>query len=32
MYPRLKEWLEVKAKYDPKQVFQSDMGRRLGLV
>jgi len=32
MYPRLKEWLEVKAKYEPKQVFQSDMGRRLGLV
>ncbi len=32
MYPRLDEWLEVKAKYDPRGVFTSDLGRRLGLV
>ncbi len=32
MYPRLGEWLAVKAKYDPRGVFQSDLGRRVGLV
>jgi decaprenylphospho-beta-D-ribofuranose 2-oxidase len=32
MYPRLDEWLAIKAKYDPKSVFQSDLGRRVGLV
>jgi decaprenylphospho-beta-D-ribofuranose 2-oxidase len=32
MYPRLPEWLRVKAKYDPKNIFSSDMARRLGLL
>ena len=32
MYPRLDEWLAVKAKYDPSTVFTSDLGRRVGLV
>ncbi|MBX3234428.1 MAG: FAD-binding oxidoreductase [Labilithrix sp.] len=32
MYPRLDEWLALKAKYDPKNVFTSDLGRRVGLV
>jgi len=32
MYPRLDEWLAVKAKYDPDGVFTSDLGRRVGLV
>jgi decaprenylphospho-beta-D-ribofuranose 2-oxidase len=32
MYPRLKEWKRAKAKYDPRGVFASDLGRRLGLV
>lgn len=32
MYPRLKEWQAVKAKYDPDQVFCSDQARRLGLM
>ncbi|NTV53664.1 MAG: FAD-binding oxidoreductase, partial [Candidatus Firestonebacteria bacterium] len=31
MYPRLPEWLRVKKKYDPHNVFASDLGRRLGL-
>ena len=32
MYPRLPQWLAAKSKYDPKNVFQSDLGRRIGLV
>ncbi len=32
MYPRLDEWLAIKAKYDPRGVFTSDLGRRVGLV
>jgi decaprenylphospho-beta-D-ribofuranose 2-oxidase len=32
MYPRLDEWLAIKAKYDPDCVFVSDLGRRVGLV
>jgi decaprenylphospho-beta-D-ribofuranose 2-oxidase len=32
MYPRLDDWLSVKAKYDPENVFTSDLGRRVGLV
>jgi len=32
MYPAIDEWLKVKAKYDPHNVFVSDLGRRVGLV
>jgi len=32
MYPNLDQWLEIKAKYDPRNVFVSDLGRRVGLV
>ena len=32
MYPRLQEWLALKAKYDPRSVFQSDLARRLELL
>ncbi|MFP4506183.1 MAG: FAD-binding protein [Cyclobacteriaceae bacterium] len=32
MYPRYTEWLEVKRKYDPENVFSSNLSRRLGLV
>jgi FAD/FMN-containing dehydrogenase len=32
MYPRVTEWLAVKAKYDPDTVFVSDLARRVGLV
>jgi decaprenylphospho-beta-D-ribofuranose 2-oxidase len=32
MYPRIDEWLAVKAKYDPENVFVSDQARRVGLV
>ena len=32
MYPRLDEWLAVKAKYDPENHFTSDQGRRVGLI
>ncbi len=32
MYPRIDEWLEVKARWDPHGVFTSNMGRRVGLV
>lgn len=32
MYPRLPQWLEVKAQVDPNAVFTSDLGRRVGLV
>ena len=32
MYPALDQWLETKAKYDPRGVFTSDLGRRVGLV
>jgi len=31
MYPQHKEWLEIKRKYDPKNVFSSDLSRRIGL-
>jgi decaprenylphospho-beta-D-ribofuranose 2-oxidase len=31
MYPQYKEWLEIKRKYDPNNVFSSDLSRRLGL-
>jgi decaprenylphospho-beta-D-ribofuranose 2-oxidase len=32
MYPALDRWLAIKAKYDPNNVFTSDLGRRVGLV
>lgn len=32
MYPRLDEWREVKAKYDPKCVFRSHLSERVGLT
>lgn len=31
MYPRVSEWLAIKAKYDPHAVFTSNLGRRVGL-
>ncbi|HVU52469.1 MAG TPA: FAD-binding oxidoreductase [Polyangia bacterium] len=32
MYPALDRWLAVKARYDPRGVFTSDLARRVGLV
>ena len=32
MYPRLDEWKAVRERVDPDRHFQSDLGRRLGLV
>lgn len=32
MYPRYNEWLDIKKKYDPKNLFSSDLSRRIGLV
>jgi FAD/FMN-containing dehydrogenase len=31
MYPQHKEWLNIKKKYDPENVFTSNISRRLGL-
>lgn len=31
MYPQYNEWLEVKRKYDPQNIFSSDLSRRIGL-
>lgn len=31
MYPQYEQWLAIKRKYDPDNVFTSDIGRRLGL-
>jgi decaprenylphospho-beta-D-ribofuranose 2-oxidase len=31
MYPRLAEWLAVKKEVDPRNVFASDLSRRLHL-
>lgn len=31
MYPNLPQWRKIRAELDPKGVFQSDLGRRLGL-
>ena len=32
MYPEIDQWLAIKAKYDPQNVFTSNLGRRVGLV
>jgi FAD/FMN-containing dehydrogenase len=32
MYPELGRWCAIKAKYDPNNVFTSDLARRVGLV
>lgn len=32
MYPAIDEWLRIKAKYDPGNMFVSDQARRVGLV
>jgi decaprenylphospho-beta-D-ribofuranose 2-oxidase len=32
MYPQHVEWLQIKRKYDPNNVFSSDLARRIGLV
>ncbi|PZR27057.1 MAG: hypothetical protein DI535_11610 [Citrobacter freundii] len=31
MYPQHNQWIAIKRKYDPTNVFSSDIGRRLGL-
>ncbi len=31
MYPQYKDWLKIKAKWDPDNVFTSNISRRLGL-
>ncbi|MGO9332943.1 MAG: FAD-binding protein [Acidimicrobiales bacterium] len=31
MYPRLADWLEVRARLDPEGILSSDLARRLGL-
>jgi decaprenylphospho-beta-D-ribofuranose 2-oxidase len=31
MYPQYEQWIAIKRKYDPENVFTSDIGRRLGL-
>lgn len=32
MYPRIEEWQNVRSSYDPRNLFASDMARRLNLV
>jgi FAD/FMN-containing dehydrogenase len=32
MYPQHKDWQEIKKKYDPRDVFSSDLSRRIGLA
>jgi len=32
MYPQYKAWQEIKHKYDPNNVFSSDLSRRIGLT
>lgn len=32
MYPQLPRWRAIKKRYDPEQVFTSDLARRVGLV
>jgi len=31
-YPRLAEWQAIRNSVDPEGVWQSDLGRRLGLI
>jgi len=31
MYPQHVEWMKIKKKYDPENVFSSDLSRRIGL-
>jgi decaprenylphospho-beta-D-ribofuranose 2-oxidase len=31
-YPRLHEWQQIRDEIDPNRVWQSDLGRRLGLI
>jgi hypothetical protein len=31
MYPQAREWLQIKARYDPHNIFTSNISRRLGL-
>jgi decaprenylphospho-beta-D-ribofuranose 2-oxidase len=31
MYPKYKEWLEIKENFDPLNKFNSNISRRLGL-
>ena len=31
MYPEYQEWISIKRKYDPTNVFSSNISRRLGL-
>ncbi|MEO7369825.1 MAG: FAD-binding oxidoreductase, partial [Ilumatobacteraceae bacterium] len=31
-YPRLDEWKSVRDEVDPRRIWQSDLGRRLGLI
>jgi decaprenylphospho-beta-D-ribofuranose 2-oxidase len=32
MYPQHVEWLEIKRRYDPGNVFTSDLAKRIGLI
>ncbi|MBC8033068.1 MAG: FAD-binding oxidoreductase [Chitinophagaceae bacterium] len=32
MYPQYKEWLAIKKKYDPENIFTSNIGRRIKLT
>lgn len=32
MYPQHVEWMRIKSKYDPHNVFTSDLAKRIGLV
>lgn len=32
MYPQFNSWLDIKRKYDPENVFSSDLAKRVGLI